>query len=87
MKLHETGINERFAQLPDLLRMSKSDLAVELNMFKQRVSEISLGRYNVTSKAIYMIAKRFPELSLRWLVTGDGIPFNTENTSWYLNPV
>lgn len=70
----EKTVSERLGALINLLGISKNNFAKSIGVAATQVYNICDGR-NAPSHGMYeAIAKTYPNVNLRWLITGQGMP-------------
>lgn len=69
-------INERVLSIAEDYAMSNSTFADEIGILRSSMSHIASGRNNASLDVIEKIASRFPEINLRWLISGIGPKYN-----------
>lgn len=65
-------MKERIMQIMQSLNMNQQDFAKEIGISAGSLSSILKGRNNPTLNHVEAIIKRFPNISLDWLVKGEG---------------
>lgn len=65
-------MNERIRELRQALKMTLKDFSAALGVSISAVSEIEHGRSAVTERMIKVLLAAFPQVSERWLRTGEG---------------
>jgi len=65
-------MNERVLRIIDHLRISKSAFAQSIGVNPSVISHISSGRNKVGVDVLESIARKYSEISLQWLLTGEG---------------
>jgi DNA-binding XRE family transcriptional regulator len=67
----ENTINQRFAKIRDLLRVSQKDMATALDVRQATISDIERGRTDVNNKIILALNQKY-SVSFEWIYTGKG---------------
>lgn len=68
-------VAEQFGALLRALAISGNQLAVALGTSQQAISNYTSGRNKPGREILATIAKKYPAISLSWLLTGEGEPF------------
>ena len=71
----------RLNQLLQVEGMSKSEFAERLDVAPATISHLLSGRNKPSYEIIRAIGEKFPELSLDWLINGNGKMFKTDGIS------
>lgn len=71
----------RLNQLLQVEGMSKSEFAERLDVAPATISHLLSGRNKPSYEIIRAIGEKFPELSLDWLINGNGKMFKTDDIS------
>ena len=66
------GINERLSDLVELKKVNQTELALICDVSKQAISSLLKGNTKPSIKVIENLAKKYDDLSVRWLLTGEG---------------
>jgi len=74
-------MNERVLRIIDHLRISKSAFAQSIGVNPSVISHISSGRNKVGVDVLASIARTYSEISLKWLLTGEGAMIVKEQDS------
>lgn len=69
-------VYERVKYLIEYFDMSKSDFASKMNITPQALSNVLSGENNPGFNFIYNLAIAFPNINMRWLITGEGEIFS-----------
>ena len=73
-----TDMKNRIRELMEKKGMSQKIFAQELKLGEATVSGIFNGRTNPSMATVQAIHNRFPEVSVQWLMFGDGEMFNSD---------
>lgn len=65
-------MKDRIMQIMKKENMSQQDFAAALDVSPSSLSSIFNGRTNPTSKHVSAIHRRFPQISINWLMFGEG---------------
>lgn len=65
-------MKDRIMQIMKQENMSQQDFAAALDVSPSSLSSIFNGRTNPTSKHVSAIHRRFPQISINWLMFGEG---------------
>ena len=71
----------RLNQLLQVEGMSKSEFAERLDVAPATISHLLSGRNKPSCEIIRAIGEKFPELSLDWLINGNGKMFKNDDFS------
>jgi transcriptional regulator with XRE-family HTH domain len=71
------AIDKRFASLLELLDMSGNQFAESIGFSGSSISKIILGKSTPAYKMLIAIFKRYPQISVKWLILGEGEPLET----------
>lgn len=74
----KSTINQRLGMFLETLNISKTEFAVSIGRYKQQLDNWIHGGVKITSTAISEILILYPELNARWLLTGEGEMFYTD---------
>ncbi len=74
-------MGKRIGQLIKDMGISKAQFAKTVGTSASRVSNITTGRNKPDSPMLEKLAKSYPEVNTRWLLTGKGTPFLKDNAS------
>lgn len=78
------GIIIRLSEFMKSNNILQKDIAVILGITNQAVSGIFNGKSSLTTKQITLLAAKFPDLDLRWLLTGEQL---SKNISYQENDI
>lgn len=67
-------MNGRIKEIRETLKLSQSDFAEMLNLKRNSISLIEVGKRNPSDRTLLDICQKF-NVSEKWLRTGDGDPF------------
>jgi transcriptional regulator with XRE-family HTH domain len=73
--------NERIKNIRDYLKMNQTAFSAQMGMPQAHLSDIENGKKAINKKLLYGIAIKYPEINIRWILTGDG-----EMTRTFKNP-
>lgn len=65
-------MKDRIFQIMNKVAMTQQDFAAELGISPASLSSIFNGRTNPTSNHVRAIHRRFPDISVNWLMFGEG---------------
>lgn len=65
-------IGERLGIYAEFKSLTNNDLAIKLDVHYNFVSRMINNHINISSKTLEKIMTAFPELNIRWLITGVG---------------
>ncbi len=65
-------MKDRIAQIIDNKALTPSKFADIVGIQRSRISHIMSGRNNPSIDVVTKIVSKFPEIDLRWLMTGEG---------------
>ena len=68
-------MGQRIGELIKLMGISKAEFAKTVGTSASRVSNITTGRNKPDSPMLEKLAKSYPNVNTRWLLTGEGQPF------------
>lgn len=72
-------MKDRIAQIIDYKALTPSRFADIIGIQRSRISHIMSGRNNPSIDVITKIIEKFPDIDLKWLMTGEGQMLNAEN--------
>ena len=73
-------INKRVVELIDSTGLSMNAFAKGIGMSRaQVIYDIETNKVSVSGKVIKMIAEKYANLNLRWLITGEGTMFTGDS--------
>lgn len=65
-------VNQRFIEFMELNKIQPKEIAEIFGLTKSGISAIKNEKSVITTKQIILIAERFKNLNIRWLLTGEG---------------
>lgn len=65
-------MKDRIAQIIDYKGLTPSKFADIIGIQRSRISHIMSGRNNASIDVVTKIVNKFPEIELKWLMTGEG---------------
>ncbi|MBR1712385.1 MAG: helix-turn-helix transcriptional regulator [Alloprevotella sp.] len=65
-------MKDRIRRLMDELQMTQQDFAAKLSISPASLSSIFTGRTNPTNNHVQAVHRAFPEVSVNWLLFGEG---------------
>jgi len=65
-------MKDRIAQIIDYKALTPSKFADIIGIQRSRISHIMSGRNNPSIDVVTKIVSKFPEIDLKWLMTGEG---------------
>lgn len=74
-------MNDRILLILKTQNMTSSQFADEIGVQRSNISHILSGRNNPSLEFVMKIIKRFPDLSLEWLIFGKGSMYKERNTT------
>ncbi len=74
----KSTINQRLGVFIETLNISKTEFAVGIGRYKQQLDNWIHGGVKITSTALSEILKMYPQLNARWLMTGEGEMFYSD---------
>ena len=66
------SVNQRFNEFMEFKKIQPKELGEIFGRTKSSISAIKTGKSLITTKQIILIAEKFNQLNLRWLLTGSG---------------
>jgi transcriptional regulator with XRE-family HTH domain len=72
--------NERIKSIRDYLKMNQTAFSAQMGMPQAHLSEIENGKKAINKKILYGIAIKYPEINIRWILTGEGEMTRNKNT-------
>lgn len=72
-------MNRRFQTILDLENLSPAQLADRLGVQRSGISHILSGRNKPSFELLQRVVQSFPEISAKWLITGNGKPLKEQN--------
>jgi transcriptional regulator with XRE-family HTH domain len=79
--MDERDVNQRFMNFLEERKISQSSIASLLNVTKQRVQQWKTMDKQITLKYLMKFCEAYPELNVRWLMTGEGEMLSKEVSS------
>lgn len=73
-------MKERIRQIMEQCGMSQQDFSVKLGISPASLSSIFTGRTNPTNNHVMAIHKAFPQISVDWLMFGEGEMYTTSQS-------
>ena len=68
-------VNNRILKLIKNLGVTQSKFAEDIGIARQTINHITTGKYEPSAKVIQAIAKKYDNLNLKWLISGEGKMF------------
>lgn len=65
----EQGV--RLEEIIDALNLTQTSLAESLGISQSYVSQMVGGSRNISRRVLHFITKNYPEINIRWLLTGE----------------
>lgn len=65
----------RLEEIIDALNLTQTSLAESLGISQSYVSQMVGGSRNISRNVLHFITKNYPEVNVRWLMTGEGEKF------------
>jgi len=75
-------MKDRIAAIMEYKGLSSSAFADIIEIPRSRVSHIMSGRNKATLEVVTHIMKKFPDINILWLMTGNGIMLNDSDTTF-----
>lgn len=72
IKDSEKTINQRIAKIAEELKYYPAAFAKQINVQRQKVSNVLEGKFEPKADILISISIAFPKLNTRWLLTGEG---------------
>lgn len=72
-------MKDRIAQIIEYKSLTPSRFADIIGIQRSRISHIMSGRNNASIDVVTRIIEKFPEIDLKWLMTGEGQMSSSEN--------
>lgn len=74
-------MNDRIIELREALHLSQQEFSAKLGLTRSWLSNVELGIRQVQDRHITLILAAFPQVSERWIRTGEGDMFITQSSA------
>jgi plasmid maintenance system antidote protein VapI len=66
------SVNQRVIKICEFLNLNQAEFARQINVLPQTINNQIKGKNSLSYETILAIATRYPNLSLKWLIAGEG---------------
>lgn len=70
----KNNVHERLTLVIDMLGKTKNNFAASIGMAATQIYNVCTGLTAPSHKMYELIAQNYPQINMRWLIVGDGLP-------------